>query len=87
MTFDFDAAARALRDACPDLSLRAREPMSAHTSLRIGGPATLMAFPASIEELCLCLRTAEERGLPLLFIVYRLHPTVPALWSTMIAYV
>ena len=25
--------------------------------------------------------------LPLLFIVYRLHPTMPALWSTMIAYV
>ena len=68
MTFDFDKAARALREACPDLSLRVREPMAAHTSFRIGGPAALMAFPASIEELCLCRRIAEERELPVLFI-------------------
>lgn len=39
-----------LREAFPDLLLERREPMSAHTSFRIGGPAP-MAFPRSVEEL------------------------------------
>lgn len=36
---------RELRKACPELELRKDEPMSHHTSFRVGGPVTLMALP------------------------------------------
>ena len=42
---------RMLRDQFPTLSLYRAEPMSRHTSFRIGGPADLFALPSSIEEL------------------------------------
>ena len=32
------------------------EPLSKHTSFRIGGPAELMAFPRTQQELAACLR-------------------------------
>ena len=35
----------------PQLELRFFEPMAKHTSFRIGGPAEVMAFPKSVEEL------------------------------------
>ena len=35
----------------PALELRSAEPMSAHTSFRIGGPAEVMAMPKNTEEL------------------------------------
>ena len=35
----------------PGVSLLAEEPLSAHTSFHIGGPAELMAFPKNAEEL------------------------------------
>ena len=62
----FNALNRALLQACPGLPLRADEPMAAHTSLRIGGPAALMAFPRSPEELRLCRSLAADRGIPVL---------------------
>ena len=34
----------------PDLVVSANEPMSKHTSFKIGGPAAVMAFPKSTEE-------------------------------------
>ena len=40
---------RELRRACPHLELRKNEPMSRHTSFRIGGPAALMALPREEE--------------------------------------
>ncbi len=43
----------------PDLELREQEPMSAHTSFRIGGPARVMVLPSSLDELqalCALLR-------------------------------
>lgn len=55
-----------LRTAFPMLRLLEQEPMSAHTSFRIGGPAAV-AFPASAAELsqvyCWCL---ENQILPLI---------------------
>lgn len=39
-----------LRKACPELELRKDEPMSHHTSFRVGGPAALMALPKTEEE-------------------------------------
>ena len=35
----------------PDVELRYNEPMSKHTSFRIGGPVEVMAFPKNKEEL------------------------------------
>ena len=42
----------------PDLDLRLDEPLSKHTSFRIGGPAEVMAFPRSREELSTLLKTS-----------------------------
>src|SRR5512143_1628184 len=41
------------------------EPMGRHTSLRIGGPAELMVFPESVEELARLLALANGNGVPL----------------------
>lgn len=40
------------------------EPMSRHTTFRVGGPADLMFLPASAQELCDALRLAREAGVP-----------------------
>ena len=40
--------------------LRFDEPMSKHTSFRIGGPVEVMAFPRNAQELSALLRTAAE---------------------------
>lgn len=39
-----------LRERCPELELRRDEPMSRHTSFRIGGPVPLMALPRTEVE-------------------------------------
>lgn len=38
-----------LREECPELELRKKEPMSKHTTFRVGGPAALMALPKGEE--------------------------------------
>ena len=47
---------------CAGLDLRTQEPLSHHTSFRTGGPAALMAFPRTPEELQLLLRSAAAEG-------------------------
>lgn len=42
------------------------EPMSRHTTFRVGGPADLMYFPASSSQLVKALSAAEERQIPVL---------------------
>ncbi len=42
----------------PNIELRFAESMSAHTSFRIGGPAEVMAFPKTTDELALLLKTS-----------------------------
>ena len=37
-----------------------QEPMSRHTSLRIGGPAEVMAFPQNPQELAHILKVTKE---------------------------
>ena len=44
----------------PDLKIARDEPMSRHTSFRVGGPAKRMAFPANGEQLVLLLDHARE---------------------------
>ena len=45
-------------DFLPDLKLVCDEPMSRHTSFRIGGPVAVMAFPKSAEELAEILKVS-----------------------------
>ena len=52
--FDRAAAAR-----LPALEIRCEEPMSRHTTFRVGGPARRMAFPGTEEELLALLELAE----------------------------
>ena len=59
---ELERLCQTLNEICPALELRRDEPMSAHTSFRIGGPAALMALPRSAEEAALALRTAAELG-------------------------
>ena len=52
-----------LSNRCPDLDLRANEPMSRYTSFRVGGPAALMALPKTIQEAAAAVETAAELGI------------------------
>ena len=49
-----------LTAACPQLELLEEEPLSRHTSFRIGGPARLMARVRTQEEFATALRAAAE---------------------------
>ncbi len=51
---------KSLSVLAPALSLRENEPMAAHTSFRIGGPAALFAKPASEEELRILLTESAK---------------------------
>lgn len=63
-TADFD---KKIKDYLPELSVKKDEPMSRHTSFRIGGGARRMAFPKSREELVILMGLCEECGVePLL---------------------
>lgn len=46
----FEQLAQVLRARCPSLELRRDEPMSRHTSFRVGGPVPLMALPKNEGE-------------------------------------
>ena len=48
-----------ITDLLPELELRLEEPLAKHTSFRIGGPAEVMAFPKSKEELSDILKTSK----------------------------
>ena len=58
----------ALSAACPALELRVDEPMSRHTSFRVGGPAALMALPKTVEEAQVCVKTAASLGVEPFFL-------------------
>lgn len=48
----------------PEIELRSQEPMSKHTSFRIGGPAEAMAFPKTEEELAALLKVSKDLDIP-----------------------
>lgn len=60
--------ARALRAACPELELRENEPMSRHTSFRVGGPAALMAIVKTKHQASLAVKTARACGVTPFFL-------------------
>lgn len=53
-----------LLSACKGISFRINEPLSAHTSFRIGGPAAVMAFPKTPNELKTVLLAAKSLSVP-----------------------
>lgn len=57
-----------LRERCPELELRRDEPMSKHTSFRIGGPAALMALPGSMEQAQVSVKAARALGIEPFFL-------------------
>ena len=58
-TIQFD---KAVEQYLPDLEVVREEPMSRHTTFRIGGPAKRMAYPSSREQLVLLMNFAGECG-------------------------
>lgn len=58
---------RQIHDYLPDLKWAADEPMTKHTSFRIGGPAKRMAFPKTREQLVVLIGFLQDAGVkPLL---------------------
>lgn len=57
---EFTDFQRACRTLLPEISLLFNEPMSKHTSFRIGGPAEVMAFPKNDDQLREILIASKE---------------------------
>lgn len=53
---------------CTAKELLINEPMSKHTSFKIGGPADVIALPANEEELQALLKRAKDNGIPVTLI-------------------
>ena len=58
----FTALIQELNRRVPQLELREQEPMAAHTTFRIGGPARLMALPKSRKEAAAVVGAARALG-------------------------
>ncbi|MDW7979446.1 MAG: UDP-N-acetylmuramate dehydrogenase [Verrucomicrobiales bacterium] len=63
-----EVAARLRGRVCADTVVRVCEPLAAHTTLRVGGPADVYVEPASEQDLSLVLKLCREEGLPWLVI-------------------
>lgn len=59
----FEWLQQELTRRCPGLEVRANEPMSRHTSFRIGGPARLMALPKSAAQAKAAVLAAREANI------------------------
>ncbi len=57
-----------LREVFPAQQLSRSVPMSQYTTLHLGGPADVLAAPATVEQLSLALRSAKEAGVPVTII-------------------
>ena len=44
-------------------NVKLNEPLSAHTTFRIGGPCDAMVFPHSVDELAAVVRICKREGL------------------------
>lgn len=55
---------RALTAACPEGSIKTDEPMSDHTTFRIGGPADYFASPGSADELMAAMDVCKAYQVP-----------------------
>ena len=57
---DMTVLQKYLSDNLSGIELRMNEPLSKHTSFRIGGPAEVMAFPKDIQQLRLLLEMSSQ---------------------------
>lgn len=64
----FSQLVRKLKEVCPRMELRIDEPLSRHTTFRIGGPASLMALPRTREEAISAVRVAADAGVDPFFL-------------------
>ena len=53
-----------LREFIPSERILLNEPMKKHTSFKIGGPADIMVFPASEEEIVHALKVCKDTSVP-----------------------
>ncbi len=60
---EFTAFQQKIRTILPQIKLLFAEPMSRHTSFRIGGPAEVMAFPGTARELAEILSACASLGI------------------------
>ena len=65
---NLDALEKELGKTCPDLELRKNEPMSRHTSFRVGGSAALMALPKTEGEAKAAFTAAQDLGITPFFL-------------------
>ena len=63
-----NALKKKLAHTCPELKLLEREPMSRHTTFRVGGPVSLMALPQSARQAVAAVRAAAEEGVTPVFL-------------------
>ena len=57
-----------LMKMAPELELLEQEPMSRHTTFRVGGPVSLMALPGTVEQAEVAVRAAAEEGIRPVFL-------------------
>lgn len=57
---EFNSIREKIADFLPEIELRIWEPMSKHTSFRIGGPAEIMAFPKNVAELAQLIKVSKK---------------------------
>ena len=65
---NLQALSRALSREIPELELLHDEPMSRHTTFRVGGPARLMALPKNRQEVLAAVRLARSLEVEPLFV-------------------
>ena len=63
-----DTLYQALRERLPELELLREEPMSRHTTFRVGGPAALMALPKKEFDLVEAVRIARSMEVEPVFV-------------------
>ena len=60
---NIEQAVHAVREAFPGMKLLENEPMSAHSSFRIGGPARIIAFPQDVTSFSKLCAILKENGI------------------------
>ena len=65
---NWNALYQRLREAAPSLELLRNEPMSRHTTFRVGGPVSVMALPKRTVEAKAALKAAHELGITPFFL-------------------
>lgn len=57
-----------LNQLCPELKLLEQEPMSRHTTFRVGGPVPLLALPRTTHQAAMAVKIAVEEGITPFFL-------------------